>query len=122
MFSVVTRIWNQIAKEQELQTPMAKRLFPLDVEEMEIALAKEESRLAKQNNSGFLVAGAYLTVAPLLWENQAIAAYKRDHPGLEAALPELVDVGEAVLVASKDFPLSEPQQKQLGKLLETLPE
>jgi hypothetical protein len=58
---------------------------------------------------------------PLLWERDAIALYLQDHPEATAGLPEVLDAGEAVMLASREFPLDPSQQRQLRKLLQQTP-
>jgi hypothetical protein len=63
-----------------------------------------------------MIAAAFLTFAPLLWENQAISAYCAEH-GLRHALPQVLDASEAVETASLDFPLSSPDRADLRRML-----
>lgn len=116
MYSVAAPIWNRVAKEQPLQTPMARALFPLDQEGLNQALEAREMALTSQ---GFdpKVASAYLTVAPLLWEKAALATFSRDHPGLSDALPEVVSPAEATSLATQEYSLTGSQQKILTGLL-----
>ena len=96
-------------------------MFPLNQEKMLAALEDETALLAAEGVPA-AVRMAYLMMAPLLWEEKAIAAHVREHPGLWGALPNVVDVGEAVLIAAKEWRLTEPHQKQLATLLETPPQ
>ena len=120
MYGVAARVWNQVAKEQPLQTGMARSLFPLSQDKLNEALEARELAL-QQKGVEPRVASAYLTVAPLLWEKAALAAYSRDHPGIEGALPEVVSPAEATLLATKEFSLTESQQRTLQQQLMTPP-
>lgn len=119
MYSVAAPIWNRIAQEQELQTPLARSLFPLSQDRLNEALEARE--LAMQDKGiDSPVATAYLAMAPLLWEKAALAAYSRDHPGIADSLPNVVSPAEATLLATKEYSLTEPQQRTLSALL-TIP-
>ncbi len=85
------------------------------------ALQAEEETLEAEGTDP-VVAVAYLTMAPLLWEEKAIAAHVRHNPELMGALPNVVDVGEAVIIATKDYRLNAPQREQLAALLQTPPQ
>jgi len=119
MYQVAVPVWNQIGETVPLKTDWAKQMFPLPEDQMEKALALEEKRLMRTEEG--VVAAAYLKMMPLLWEREAIAQYKAEHPEWEAALPEVNDVEEAVMLASEDLPLTRAQQGRLRKLLSTLP-
>lgn len=119
MHQVAIPIWNQIGETVPLQTDWAKQMFPLPEDQMQKALALEEQRLMQTEDS--TVSAAYLMVMPLLWEREAIARFKQEHPELEASLPEVGAVDEAVILASQEFPLDASQQKRLANLLRTAP-
>lgn len=116
MYGVAAPIWNRVAREQPLQTPMGRSLFPLDQEKLNEALEARELALQQQGYSP-KVATAYLTVAPLLWEKAALATYSRDHPGMSEALPEVVSPAEATLLATQEFSLTASDQQILTGLL-----
>ena len=120
MHQVAIPVWNEIGETVPLKTDWAKQMFPLPEDQMLEALDKETRRLQRTDKP--MVVAAYLMVMPLLWESEAIAQYKAEHPELMGALPEVADAGEAVLLASKDFPLTASDQKRLEKLLRTPPE
>ena len=119
MYQVPTEIWNQIAETQPLVTDWAKLVFPLPDEDQEALVAGEELRLAQQLGSA-IVATAYLTVMPLLWERKAIRLYQEEF-GLNPGLPSIETVQEAVIVASKDRPLTVSQQRTLSDMLSKEP-
>ena len=116
MFSVAAPIWNEVAKMGGLQSPMMKRLMPLNQTKLNAALERETKRLTGLGYPN-RVALACLTVGPLLWERNAIAAFKKKNPTMGIALPEVLDQGEALILATKEFRLSAPQQTRLGNLL-----
>jgi hypothetical protein len=116
MFQIATPIWNEIAKTQELRTSFAKRFFPLQDEDMSAAIEAEIEKLKKFGASNN-VALSYMVMAPLLWENEAIAAFVREHPVYYEALPNIVSVEEAVAIISRDYTLSSSEKEDLTELL-----
>ena len=115
--SVAAPIWNEIAKTQRLRTRWARRAFLLPTDqEMAEEVDKEFHPLEKK--VGSTVASAYLCVKPLLLENVAISRFTLDHPELRQALPEVVSINEAVILASQDYFMSQTQQNLLRKLLQ----
>ena len=120
MYGIAASVWNRVAKEQPLQTNMGKALFPLDQESLNLALQSREGQLQEQGIDP-VVASAFLTVAPLLWENKALSGFSRDHPGLSDSLPNVVSPGEATLLATKEYSLNVSQQQSLQQLLMTPP-
>lgn len=116
MTSIAAQIWNEIAKTQTLRTVWARKSFAMNGEE----IATEEDREYKilKAKEGHEVASAFLDVKPFLLENVAISKYTQAHPNYRPALPEIVSISEAVIVASQDRPLNPMQQKQLAKLLQ----
>lgn len=119
MHQVATRVWNEIGETVPLKTDWAKQMFPLPQDEMERALSREEKALSRKDRP--MVVSAYLMVMPLLWEREAIAQFKAEHPELIDALPDVESVQEAVMLASQEFPLDERQQARLSRLLQTPP-
>ena len=120
MHQAPAAIWNAIAETQTLKTGWAAQMFPLPAEEMETALEREEQRLTGEGSSA-QVASAYLLTAPLLWEQDAIRAFK-EMGGPGNSLPMVETVQQAVMLASREYPLTTAQQKQLATLLETPPQ
>lgn len=119
MHQAPAAIWNQIAETQTLATTWAEQMFPLPPEDLDLALQAEEERLTEQAGSA-KVAAAYLTVMPLVWEREAIAAFQAEN-GMQASLPMIETAQEAVIVASKDFPMTQAEQKILHGMLQTAP-
>lgn len=114
--SVASEIWNQIAETQELQTKWAQKAFRLDSDQMIELEDKEYGELEAKH--GHEVAAALLDVKPLLLENVAISRFTQEQSASRAALPEVVSISEAVMLASQDRPLTTSQQDELRKLLE----
>lgn len=120
MYSINSRVLNDLAASQPLKSPLGRELFPLKQEALNAALEQREQRLAAAGVPA-RVAVAYLHVAPLLWENQAISAYLVDHQDLENVLPNLESVGEATLLATQEYHLNQHQQAILSTLLQAPP-
>lgn len=120
MYQVDAAIWNRIADEEVLESDWAQQMFPLPSEELDRALEKESARLRKAGHSSGVVV-SYLTMLPLLLEREAIARFKSRNQGLEAALPNVESVEEAVLVAAKDRVLNANQKAELSRLLSRPP-
>lgn len=120
MYQAPARIWNEIAETQDLATEWAEQMFPLPPDQMDKALATEEQRLTPIAGSA-KVAAAYLMVMPLVWEQRAIRAFSEQN-GPQGSLPMIRTAQEAVIVASKDFPLTRAEQATLHDMLETAPE
>lgn len=116
MYSVAAPVWNRIAQEQQLQTPMARSLFPLSEPKLTEALEARELAMQQQGIEP-AVAVAYNATAPLLWENQALQAHARANPDLQAALPDVGSPSEAALLATREYSLTAPQQRALMQLL-----
>lgn len=116
MYGVAARVWNEVAKQEPLQTPMARSLFPLPQDQLNEALEARELALRGQGVDP-KVASAYLSVAPLLWEQAALANYSRANPKAAQALPNVVSPAEATLLATKEFSLTASQQQSLNALL-----
>lgn len=120
MYQAAAEVWNQIAEEQPLQTPWAQQMFPLPTEQMAQALEAEEKRLTKTLGSAML-ASIYLKMMPVLWERVAISKFLNRHPNLMGAIQPIESPSEAVLIASRDYPLTPPQQQLLLKHLRARP-
>lgn len=115
MLNVAAPIWNRIA-ETGLTTPFGKQFFPLDEEEMSRQFDRATEMLEAEGNSPTVVR-AYLEVAPLLLEREAISKYVTTHPQQRSALPEINTIQEAVLYSTRQHRLTGAQQRQLERLL-----
>lgn len=115
--SVATPIWNEIARTQKLRTEWARKAFAMDSAGMD-KLEDEEYKTLKAK-VGHSVAAAFSDVMPLLLENVAISRYIRARGDLtlRQALPEVVSIAEAVMIASMDRRLTRMEQISLQNLL-----
>lgn len=123
MYSIPARILNDIYKTQKkrLVTPFAKRVFKLPEMEIDQQVGEREKELKKEGVS-LPVRLAYMTVMPLLWEREAIAAYLREKElGTSPVLPNITTVEEAVYLGNLDFPMDENEQNKLRELLRLTP-
>jgi len=114
MYQVALTIWNAIAASQPL-SPMTRPAFQAkDLRELEQAIDKmvEQAELAQAHPK---VQRGFLTVAPLLAENESISAWmeEEDRGDLRAAIPELTSMTEALALARAEFNLSPGQERQL---------
>src|SRR5690348_4847268 len=93
MLQVAAPIWNKIAKQGELQTKFAKRMFPLDQEQLTRAMELEGQKLGSQ---GFhpTVIRAFQELGPLVAERKAISRFVETNPHLREALPEIQNLNE----------------------------
>jgi len=119
MYQIAPRIWNEIGETVPLKTEWAKQMFPLPDDQMTAALNREEKRLSRTDDP--MTAVAYLLVMPLLWERDAIAQFKEEHPETAHLLPEIGAVDEAVMLAASEYPLDERQKQRLALLLQQDP-
>src|SRR5579872_3948563 len=116
MYSVAAPIWNQVARTQALASPLGKALFPLDQPHLTDELNRREAELAAQGIEP-RVASAYLAVAPLLAENQALSRYVAANPQHLGTFPNVVNPSEAVALATQEYSLTPSQQATLQTLL-----
>ena len=92
---------------------MMKTEFPAAGED-EVA-----ARLKKKGVTDTFVIAGFLIAAPLLAERLAIAEYKLKNPSLEMVAPEILDYPEALLIASREWNLTEEQENEVMRLLRT---
>ena len=118
MTSIATPIWNQIAREQHLETTAARIAFSLNDDRMtrmgEIWSELEE----KAGISEGTIRLSLRTCLPLLLEGFAIQQYLNQHPGLRSAMPEINSPQEAVSLMTAEWRLTPEEQDQLLKALE----
>jgi len=121
MFQVNLRIWNRVAATGKLRSAWGKTLLAeTDQETVDLAWEEWDRTNAKEDPRVLL---SYQLVLPLLVEREAIDALveEADDPGLRGALPEVLNRSEAVSLATREYRLTESQQKRLMHLLpETL--
>jgi hypothetical protein len=113
MLNVPQEIRNQLARTGRMQYPKFESIFKLESEE------KADLELLKlaRKQAGVRLATAWIYSAPLLLENEAIAALVLTNPSLKLLLPEILTVEEAVLVAQADSGLSATLAVQLASKL-----
>lgn len=123
MMQVPATVWNRIAKTQRLRTEWAENLFRMSGQEMGETLDRMAGLLVKNKKGDDLVAAAYLKLAPLLVENEAISRFieKTGSTDLRSALPDLTDVPETLDLAQQEYRLNPKQLAQLSELLKALP-
>ena len=120
MHQAAARYWNEIAQTQHLKTEWAQQMFPLPQKELDAALELEEERLTRQSNDR-QVASAYLKIMPMLWENEAISKFLNANPSLMNAMTPVQSLHEALMVARKDFRLTNGQMTKLKQMLSATP-
>jgi hypothetical protein len=123
MYSVAGVIWNEIADVARDQMATARGIatFSMTDDERLAFLDLEAKALLRAGFTARTVL-AFQTLAPLLHEGDAIRAYLAitGCHSLVAALPEVLDVREAVAIALRDDPaLSAAELADLRWLLQT---
>lgn len=116
MVSLPARVWNEIARQEQLRTQWARTVFVMDETGIQESEETDAHRL-DQDGVDPMVVQAYLDARPLLLEREAIARYVAKHPDLRASLPEVNSINEAILTVTGDWPLSQSETAQLKTLL-----
>ncbi|MEO6567733.1 MAG: hypothetical protein ABIO94_03140 [Opitutaceae bacterium] len=109
-------IWNQIARDEHLETAAAKVAFHLNDHQLAILndlWMKEEAEVG----TPLAVARCLPTCLPLLTESEAVNSFVGKHPELRNALPEMLDAQEAVWLMEVDRRLTPDEQTILAKVL-----
>lgn len=119
MQQVAAKIWNEIAPTA--RHPEWRLLFSLKRTELPSALDRIAARIREQGIVDPLVILAYLQLAPLLQERQAVQAWVAKHPNYRSALPELISTNEALMMAISEHRLKVSQTRELRKLLDGPP-
>ena len=119
MLSVAASVWNQVA-QQGLRTPWARRMFNLNQEELTQAHEAQADALEAKGVDP-QVALAYLDVAPLVMEKEAISRMRAERPMLASTLPETNSTDEAAALAIRDRALNAQQGSALLNLLNSAP-
>lgn len=119
MYQVPMSVWNEIATSQALGQPWFQ-LFRMSPEELPQGLETLVDKPAEAMGADDKTVLAYRLVAPLLIENEAISSFvvEENRPDLRAAMPELISVSEAVILASQEYRLTPSQQAKLKELLQ----
>lgn len=110
------------ALSKSVKHPEVKALFSLSNEELNLAMDSQFKRLVEKSKVTDKAALAYLVFAPLLMENEAISKYVESsgNSSLRMVLPEVTDVKEALMLATREYQLTEQELKQLYRLLRPL--
>lgn len=105
-----------------MKHPQIKALFSMSNDELNTAMDSQANLLVEKSEVTPRVALAYLVVAPLMVENEAISRFvvDSDNSSLRAILPEVTDVKEALMLATREYQLTEQELKQLYRLLRPL--
>ena len=105
-----------------MKHPQIKALFSMSNDELNTAMDSQANLLVEKSEVTPRVALAYLVVAPLMVENEAISRFvvDSDNSSLRAILPEVTDAEEALMLATREYQLTEQELKQLYRLLKPL--
>lgn len=118
MLGIAAPIWNQISPL--CKHPQWQRLMAMESEAMHQARDRVFHQLQAEGVEA-VVAAAFLDVAPLLHERQAVATFSRQNPQYREALTEVLSTNEAILLMVKDHHLRVSQTRELRKLLDGNP-
>jgi hypothetical protein len=118
MLQVAAPFWNKIAA-QGLRSPFGEQFFRLNQEELNQAHNREHKRLVSEGSDP-AVASAYLELAPLIAEPEAIRSFAQTNRTIREALPEVTSTREAVRLAIYSDRLNPTQATALHKMLEQL--
>jgi hypothetical protein len=115
-------IWNEIARNEQLATPWARKMFGATPDEVTKELDQQAAVLRAKGVPNKVI-GAYQTVLPLWLERRAISEYvsHANDPQLRTVLPELTEVSEAVDLMTKQYGLTAQNAGTLYDLLEQQP-
>lgn len=118
MFNLSQTIWNEIGQQPEMRSFHMKKMFMASDEDCDRILG-ETIDCMRRLGIKYKVILAYLKVAPLLHEGQAIQSWVKSSgdPELQASLPEIATVADAVALMDREFMLSEADQARLTELL-----
>jgi hypothetical protein len=109
-------IWNQIAREQALQTKAAMLAFKMTDQQL-AQLDDHWMKLEKQAKTPEVVARCLPTCLPLMAEAQAMQNHVAKNPSLQSAIPEINSPEEAVSLMVADWNLNDQDQKTLAQIL-----
>lgn len=115
------RILNKVAKDQLLKTRAGTLIFLMNQEQQDEFLKDQDSKLEAAGVDG-LVAEAYMALAPLYAEKEAIGRFlqKEANYSLAGILPELTTPEEVVRVAAMDLRMSAAQQTELLAMIKRM--
>lgn len=112
-------IWNQIAREEELETEAGKIAFSLTDRQMAV-MDQVWRELEDKAGTPAKVARCLPTCLPLVAESFSVQAWVSQHPMFRGAIPELLDAQEAALVMQQEWRLSDAESETLQTALSSL--
>jgi hypothetical protein len=119
MMGIAVTIWNGMAPFAS--SKVWRRLFCLNAEAQTVECDRWYAALQERGVRS-QVASAYLSLAPLLHEADALCSFLNRNPHWRSAIPDICSVQEALIAAEGDFMLSAKDSAALGRLLEAEPE
>jgi hypothetical protein len=115
MYQYAIHIWNQIAQEYELKSPLGNYMFRLNSEELDTAYVTLATTL-EQLGLKFKARTTFLTFWPLIAERDAIAFCKFHWPYADYLLP-IFDLEEFVILARGEHRTPTPELKSCIKIM-----
>ena len=121
MYQVPASVLNQILESQPLKTTWAETLFAMNQDELNEAM-EEQTKALEASGVADPVALAYLKIAPVLAEQEAITAFieQTGSMALRASLPDVTTPDEATMVMTEEHRLTPEQAEQLHDMLKRL--
>jgi hypothetical protein len=109
-------VWNQIAREQTLETEAARLAFRLNPEQL---ARMDDLWMQAETQAGTpeTIARCLPTCLPLLLEAPALGQFVSQHPTFRSALPEMLDAQEATFLMTADYRLTPDEQATLTSIL-----
>lgn len=119
MLNLPHKIRKEIAPLVENQA--LKALLQMEPEALDKQLEIQGDRLEAQGH-GPKVIRAYQEIGPLLLENRALMTFlgSPENSELRGALPDVASVGEALILAQREYRMSETEVKELQPMLERM--
>jgi len=117
MTRVATPIWNQIAREQHLETTAARIAFSLN-QDRQIRMSEIWTTLEEKAGASETALLCLQTCLPLLLEGFAIQQHLSKYPGLRRAMPDINSPQEAVVLMTMEWKLTPEEQADLLTALE----
>lgn len=105
-----------------VKDPMIREMLTLPEQGLQDSL-DQMARQLRSRGASVQVIAAYQALAPLLWENAAVLAYRAQTGASDAvqALPDLGTVDEAMIAAQVDYRLNPRERLRLRKMLADRP-
>lgn len=118
MTFLAAAIWNQIAKEQPLETAAANVAFRLNPDQL-AKICDIWWKMEIQAGTSERVASRLSDCLPILAEYEALAEFQRNRPELRNAMPEIYSVDDAVELMRLDWRLDPAECVQLKEALQS---